>query len=126
MEEKNQQALALAFKRAKAKSLKIKELDIKPDLDEDTVDALIKTMNCNTFFGPVNIGSTEEITMLDLAHTIINLTNSSSKIEFYPRPENDPVRRKPDISLATEILKWHFSTPLNEGLQRTIQWIKRN
>ena len=89
----------------------------------DTVDGLIKAMNKNSFFGPVNIGSTEEITILHLAHTIISLTNSSSEIEFYPRPENDPVRRKPDITLAVEKLAWHSNIALKDGLEQTIDWI---
>jgi len=89
----------------------------------DTVDGLIKAMDKNDFFGPVNIGSTEEITILHLAHTIINLTNSSSKIEFYPRPENDPLRRKPDITLAHHELGWHSDIALKDGLEQTIRWI---
>lgn len=89
----------------------------------DTVDGLIKAMNKNGFFGPVNIGSTEEITILHLAHMIINLTNSSSEIEFYPRPENDPVRRKPDTALAQRELGWGSQKELKDGLEQTIRWI---
>ena len=90
----------------------------------DTVDGLIKAMNKNSFFGPVNIGSSEEITMLHLANTIIKLTDSSSKIEFYPRPENDPLRRKPDSARAYKQLGWKSTIALKDGLKQTVNWIK--
>ena len=74
----------------------------------------------------VNIGSDKEITILELAKLIQELTNSSSEIVFSELPKDDPRRRKPDISKAKNILKWVPKVGLEEGLERTIEWFVEN
>ena len=82
------------------------------------------------FPGPVNIGNPVEHTILELAEKIIELTHSKSRLEFKPLPKDDPVRRKPDISLAKEKLNWEPKVDLETGLKKTIgyfdQLIKNN
>ena len=93
---------------------------------DDLVEGLIRLMNTEeTFIGPVNIGNPGEFTMLELANNIIELTDSKSKITFHPLPEDDPMQRQPDISLAKKILdNWEPKVKLNEGLQHTIEYFK--
>jgi nucleoside-diphosphate-sugar epimerase len=74
--------------------------------------------------GPINLGNTGEITILELAEEIIRMTGSSSKIVFNPLPKDDPMQRKPDISLATEKLKWTPAVKLEDGLKETISYFK--
>ncbi|RMG03043.1 MAG: SDR family oxidoreductase [Nitrospirae bacterium] len=92
---------------------------------DDLIDGLVRLMNSpDTFTGPVNLGNPVEMSILELAETIIDLTGSDSKIEFLPLPENDPKRRMPDISLAREKLGWYPKTDLITGLTRTIEYFK--
>ncbi len=92
---------------------------------EDTVKGLKTFINhYKHFTGPVNLGSTEEISIKYLAETIIRLTNSSSEIKFSKPAPADPVRRKPDIALAEKTLSWKAAVPLEEGLVRTINWFR--
>ena len=72
--------------------------------------------------GPVNIGNPHEISMLDLARAIRDLTGSASEIEFVERPKDDPTVRQPDISLARSVLGWEPTVALEDGLRRTIEW----
>ncbi len=91
----------------------------------DLVDGLISMMNNkNNFLGPVNLGNTHEISVLEFAKKIIKLTNSNSKIVFMPLPSDDPVQRKPDISLAYEQLGWRPLFDVDLGLQKTIDYFK--
>jgi len=94
---------------------------------DDLIEALIRLMNTDdNIKGPVNIGNPKEYTMLELAQKIIDLTGSKSKISYLPLPENDPVQRQPDISLAKEILNnWEPKTDLNDGLIKTIEYYKK-
>lgn len=88
----------------------------------DTVEGIIKALDSNS--GEVfNIGNPQEITVNQLAETIIKLTNSSSKIEFKELPIDDPLKRKPDITKARELLDWQPNVGLEEGLQKTINWV---
>ena len=89
----------------------------------DTIEALIKLMNSD-YIGPVNIGNPEEITILELAKKIIELTNSKSKIVFKELPMDDPKRRCPDITKANKILKWKPNVSLEEGLRKTVNWFR--
>jgi UDP-glucuronate decarboxylase len=82
-------------------------------LDDDDVKGAI-----------VNIGSEEEMTILELANVIKELTDSSSELDFSPLPKDDPPRRKPNISKAKEILHWEPKIELREGLERTIRYFK--
>ncbi|KAA6336320.1 UDP-glucose 4-epimerase [termite gut metagenome] len=91
---------------------------------DDLVEGMVRMMATgDNFIGPVNIGNPNEFTMLELANTIIELTNSKSKIAFQSLPGDDPKQRKPDISLAKEQLDgWEPKVKLEEGLQRTIEY----
>ena len=90
---------------------------------QDMIDALIKLMN-NKISEPVNLGTDEEISIIDVAKLIIELTKSKSKITFQKLPEDDPIRRKPDLNLAKENLSWCPSTSLEDGLLKTISFFK--
>ena len=72
--------------------------------------------------GPINLGNPGEFTMLELAETILELTNSRSEIVFEPLPADDPKQRRPDISKAERLLNWRPTVPLREGLRRTIDY----
>jgi UDP-glucuronate decarboxylase len=74
--------------------------------------------------GPINVGNPGEFTIRELAEMTIELTNSPSKLIFEPLPQDDPKRRKPDITKAREILKWEPVTPLREGLAHTIAYFQ--
>ena len=89
----------------------------------DQVEGLLKLAFLEKAKGSViNIGNEKEMTILELANLIKELTNSSSKIEFYPLPKDDPVRRKPDITKARRLLQWEPKVELEEGLRRMIEW----
>jgi UDP-glucuronate decarboxylase len=87
---------------------------------DDLVRGIIKTMDKDPFFGPVNLGNPNEMTIKDLANQIIELTGSKSRVVFHPKPQDDPYRRKPDIDLAGRELDWKPHIDLVEGLKRTI------
>lgn len=92
---------------------------------DELVDGLVRLMDSpDEFIGPVNLGNPVEFSILELAETIIELTGSRSGITFKPLPEDDPHRRKPDISLAEEKLNWRPSVGLIEGLAKTIAYFK--
>ncbi len=91
---------------------------------DDLVSGMIKMMNQNDFIGPVNLGNPEEYTVIELAKKVIKMTESSSKIVFKPLPENDPTRRRPDISLAKEKLNWQPTVVVDEGLKKTIEYFR--
>ncbi len=92
---------------------------------DDLIDGLVKLMNSpDDFTGPVNFGNPEEFSILELAEIIVKMTDSKSKIVFKPLPNDDPKQRQPDISLAKEKLDWHPMTSLNEGLIKTIKYLK--
>ena len=92
---------------------------------DDLVEGLLKMMNSD-FVGPVNLGNPVELSMKDLAGKIINLTNSSSDIIYKELPEDDPKRRRPDISLANTKLDWKPIIDLEYGLQKTISYFASN
>ena len=90
---------------------------------DDTLDALVKFMNTD-IMGPVNIGNPEEYSIKEIAHIIISLTNSKSPIIYKELPSDDPKRRKPDITLAKELLGWTPKIGIKDGLERTIEYFK--
>jgi len=94
---------------------------------DDLVEGMVRLMNSEKgFWGPVNIGNPGEFTMLELAEKIIELTNSSSKLVFLPLPQDDPMQRQPDITLAKEKLHgWEPKIPLEKGLIKTIDYFKQ-
>ena len=75
--------------------------------------------------GPMNIGNPKEFTILELAQSVIELTNSKSTIEFLPLPEDDPTQRQPDISLTKKNTQWAPKIELREGLISTINYFKQ-
>ena len=91
---------------------------------DDLVDGIVKMMNTEDFPGPVNLGNPGEFTILELAEKVIKLTGSKSKIVYKPLPQDDPMQRQPDISLAKEKLGWEPKINLEEGLKRTIDYFK--
>lgn len=93
---------------------------------DDLVDAMIRMMNTpDDVTGPVNIGNPGEFTIRQLAEQIIELTGSRSRIICEPLPADDPKQRRPDISKARELLQWEPTTPLREGLVKTIEYFDR-
>jgi UDP-glucuronate decarboxylase len=93
---------------------------------DDMIEALMRLMATDAdVTGPVNVGNPAEITIAALAELVIDLTNSRSKIECRPLPENDPQQRLPDIAAARRHLHWEPKTPLREGLVRTIGYFDR-
>ncbi len=91
---------------------------------DDLVEGFLRMMACEDFTGPVNLGNPGEFTILELAEAVIRLTGSTSRIINEPLPQDDPLQRKPDISLARERLGWEPKVPLEEGLKRTIAYFE--
>ena len=92
---------------------------------DDLVTGLIAMMETEkNFIGPVNIGNPDEFTIVELAQMVIKLTGSNSQIEYCELPQDDPVRRKPDISFAKSALGWSPSVMLEEGLKKTIEYFR--
>lgn len=92
---------------------------------DDLIEGMIRLMNTpKGFTGPVNIGNPNEFTIRELAEQVIRLTASKSKIVKMPLPSDDPMMRKPDISLANKELNWNPNTQLEEGLLKTIEFFK--
>jgi len=92
---------------------------------DDLINGMVKLMNTtNNIPSPVNMGNPNEITILELANTIINITNSKSYISFNQVPIDDPIQRKPQISLAMHLLNWQPKINLHEGLRETIKYFE--
>ena len=93
---------------------------------DNLIDGFIKVMTEteDSFTGPINMGSVFEFTMLELAEMVIRLTGSKSKITFKPLPNDDPRQRKPDISLAKELINYQPDIRVEDGIQRTIDYFK--
>jgi len=91
---------------------------------DDLVTGMIRMMDQDELVGPVNLGNPGEFTIMELATMVRELTGSKSEITFHPLPQDDPVRRKPDISIARKKLNWEPAIPLREGLIRTIAYFR--
>jgi UDP-glucuronate decarboxylase len=92
---------------------------------DDLIDGLVRLMQSDReVTGPINLGSTEEFTMLDLATAVVDLTGARCKVTHRERPEDDPQQRRPDISRARQRLQWEPRTPLREGLAKTIAYFE--
>ena len=92
---------------------------------DDLIDGLCKlffTENCNT---PINLGNPSPIPIIDLAREVIELTGSRSNLIFLPLPQDDPITREPDATLAKELLGWEASTSRTQGLTKTIDYFKQ-
>jgi UDP-glucuronate decarboxylase len=89
------------------------------------IEAFIRMMNNpKGFAGPVNLGNPMEMTVKELAEKVIRLTGSASPLEYRELPQDDPVRRRPDISLAKKMLGWEPQVSLEKGLQETISYFR--
>ena len=92
---------------------------------DDLVEALVRLMaSGEPFTGPVNLGNPAEFTILELARMVLELTGSKSELVYKPLPEDDPMQRRPDITLAARELGWKPTVPVREGLRRTIDYFK--
>jgi UDP-glucuronate decarboxylase len=91
---------------------------------DDLVTGMISMMDQDELVGPVNLGNPDEFTILELATMVKELTGSKSEIVFQPLPIDDPVRRRPDITLAKAKLHWEPSIPLRDGLIRTVAFFR--
>ena len=90
---------------------------------DDLIEGFLRLMATEPgFTGPVNLGNPGEFTIRQLAEQVIELTGSSSKLEFHPLPSDDPTQRRPDIGIAQEKLGWQPKVALREGLQQTIAY----
>lgn len=90
---------------------------------DDLIEVFIRLMNSpDDLTGPINTGNPGEFTIKELAQKIISLTGSSSKLDYVPLPSDDPLQRKPDITMAKEHLNWEPETTLEEGLKKTIPY----
>ncbi len=91
----------------------------------DLINALVRLMNTpDDVIGPINLGNSQEFTILELATKVIELINSKSEIVFKPLPADDPKQRKPDISLARQVLGWEPKVSLEKGLIKTITFFE--
>lgn len=92
---------------------------------DDLIEGFVRLMNQDKTVGPVNIGNPGEFTMLQLAELVLKKVGGKSKISNMPLPADDPKQRRPDISLAKEALGWEPKVPLEEGLNRTIDYFRQ-
>jgi UDP-glucuronate decarboxylase len=92
---------------------------------DDLIEGIIRMMqHDDDFTGPVNLGNPDEFSILELAQQVIELADSTSNLVYEPLPEDDPTRRRPDISLARQHLGWQPTVPLRDGLIKTIDWFR--
>jgi len=92
---------------------------------DDLIEGLIRLMETDdTVTGPINLGNPTEITVRELATTISGLVGGDSSVTFHPRPTDDPMQRRPDITKAEEILDWRPRTALADGLEATIDYFR--
>jgi UDP-glucuronate decarboxylase len=91
---------------------------------DDLLEAMIRTMEQDDVVGPINIGNPNEFTIRELAETVLEKVQSSSKLVESPLPSDDPTQRKPDISLAQKVLQWEPEIQLDQGLGKTIPYFK--
>ena len=92
---------------------------------DDLIEGFLRLMNQDKTVGPVNIGNPGEFTMLQLAELVLKKVGGKSKITNLPLPSDDPKQRRPDITLAKEALGWEPKVPLEQGLDRTIEYFRQ-
>ena len=92
---------------------------------DDLVEGFIRFMNQDETVGPMNLGNPREFTMLELADLILKMTGSRSSVQFRPLPQDDPKQRRPDISVARKVLGWAPIVQLEQGLEKTIAYFKK-
>jgi UDP-glucuronate decarboxylase len=91
----------------------------------DLVEGLVRLMNCPDQFEPVNLGNPEEYTIIEVAQKVMALLDTPSTVVYRPLPQDDPGRRRPDITRARELLGWQPTVPLTTGLQEAIPYFAR-
>jgi dTDP-glucose 4,6-dehydratase len=91
---------------------------------DDLVEGIVRLVHSG-HPGPMNIGNPGEMSVLDLARLVAQVTGSTSDITFVERPQDDPTVRQPDITLAREVLGWAPTVPVEVGLSRTVEWFRR-
>jgi dTDP-glucose 4,6-dehydratase len=91
---------------------------------DDLIDGVMRLADSD-HVGPVNLGNPSEVSIIDLAKLVLEVTASTSTIEFGPRPADDPAVRRPDVSLAKRVLGWEPMISLDEGLRRTAEWFAK-
>ena len=91
---------------------------------DDLVEGLLRLMDADGITDPVNLGNPGEFTMRELAETICRLSGTEARVRYLPLPQDDPARRKPDITKAKALLDWEPTVPLEEGLKRTIAYFR--
>jgi UDP-glucuronate decarboxylase len=91
---------------------------------DDLVDGFMRFMEQDKIVGPMNLGNPGEFTMLQLAELVLKKVGGKSKITHLPLPSDDPKQRKPDISLAKDVLGWEPKVPLEQGIEKTISYFK--
>lgn len=92
---------------------------------DDLIEGMVRTMSQDHEIGPINLGNSNEFTIIELAELILRMTRSKSKLVFLPLPQDDPVQRQPDISKAKSILQWSPIVTLEDGLKETIKYFKK-
>jgi len=93
---------------------------------DDLIEGLVRMMATpDDVTGPINLGNPQEVTIRELAELVLELTGSTSKIVYKPRPQDDPVRRRPVIDKARQVLGWEPCVSLREGLQHTIAYFRK-
>lgn len=92
---------------------------------DDLIEGFVRFMDQKETIGPMNLGNPREFTMLELAELILKMTGSKSSIQFRPLPQDDPKQRKPDISVAREVIRWEPAVELEEGLEKTIAYFAK-
>jgi dTDP-glucose 4,6-dehydratase len=90
---------------------------------DDLIRGIVKMLD-SAERGPVNLGNPEEFTISDFAKLVLEITDSSSPVEYRPLPVDDPTRRCPDITIARRALKWQPEIPVSEGVRKTAEWLK--
>mgnify|MGYP000860273824 CR=1 FL=1 len=93
---------------------------------DDLVGGITNFMECEGQMGPVNLGNDGEFTVKQLAEMVLDMTGSKSKLVYHPLPSDDPVRRRPDLTLARKLISYETRVPLTEGLARTIAYFRNH
>ena len=89
---------------------------------DDLVEGIIRLMNTDDLYDPVNLGNPSEFTIKELAEEVKQICDSHVEVKYLPLPQDDPRQRKPDIARARQLLKWNPQIPLREGLEKTIAY----
>ena len=89
---------------------------------DDLVEGLVRLMNVDGVYEPVNLGNPSEFTINELAQKVAQMCGARTEIKYLPLPQDDPKQRKPDITRARQLLKWEPTIPLSEGLKKTIAY----